>query len=858
MANFRQTLGQQETVAPRDGMKRLCALKRIYSCYIKPVRYLGIVFTLLAGLSRWGCAASDLEPIARFPIQPGPLAITRPVEPSEPFTVAGARGAIFGEQSGKFEAWLYPVKILSGFHISAELADYPVPIDVSALAATIEVAPAMTTITYSHAAFTVKQRMFAARGESAVVVLFEVASVRPMHLTFRFQPEMQRMWPAPNFGRPNAEWVADGGFYALHTDNPTVSAAIGMPRAKPGILPPYQERPQTYPVEFKLDFNPQTDSGLFFPLLMSLTGGTDRPEDVLRKLGQKIPELYRQSENYYAHFFDTRLSCETPDRNFDDAVRWAEIAIDQGQVKLGDETGLVAGYYESGDSARPGYGWFFGRDSLWTSYAVNSYGDFALTGRALEFLIRRQRDDGKIMHEFSQTAPLVDWKATPYFYAAADSTPLFVMAMEDYVASSGDVAFLKQHWDAVKRAWAFTRAHDSDGDGIYENTEGTGWVESWPGHMPHQEIYLAALDQQSADALSRLAALMHDAALSAAAHRKADEIRAKLPAEYYDRGRKFYAFSRNVDGALDDTATIFPAVAWWSGDLALPDADAMLDRWASSEFSTDWGTRDISTRTPFYDPISYHQGTVWPLFTGWVSLAEYRAGRALAGYQHLMQNAGLTWSQDLGAVTELLSGEFFQPLGRSSSHQVWSSAMVLTPAIRGLFGVESDAVHHTIRLAPHLPADWQAARLRNVPLGDSRVDLEMTREADRLEVRVRSAKPETICLLPQSAARDRDCAAAPATKREIAIPLPAVEIGVPGGLPLPGSPTAQIKAVDEHLDANRYEVTFGAAGGTSYDLTVRMNRPGIHVTGAEFAGSTLRVRFPEGPGYQRVRVAFTW
>ena len=784
--------------------------------------------------------------------------MTRPVEPSKPFTVAGEYGAIFGEQSGKFEAWLYPVKILSGFRISAELADYPVPIDVSALAATIEVAPAMTTITYSHAAFTIKQRMFAARDASGVVVLFEIASIRPMRLTFDFQPEIERMWPAPNFGRPNAEWVSGGGFYVLHTDNPTFSAAVAMPRAQPGVLPPYQERPKTFPVEFKLDFDPKADSGFYFPLLMTLTGGAERPEDELRSLNLKIPELYRQTENYYAHFFDTRLSCETPDRNLDAAVRWAEIAIDQGQVKLGDETGLVAGYYESGDSARPGYGWFFGRDSLWTSYAVNSYGDFALTRRALAFLIRRQRADGKIMHEFSQTAPLVDWKATPYFYAAADSTPLFVMAMEDYISASGDADFLKQHWDAVQRAWAFTRAHDSDGDGIYENTEGTGWVESWPGHMPHQEIYLAALDQQSADAMSRLAALMQDAALSAAARRKADEIRAKLPAEYYDRNRQFYAFSRDADGTLDNTATIFPAVAWWSGSLALPDAGAMLDRWASPEFSTDWGTRDISARTPFYDPISYHQGTVWPLFTGWVSVAEYRAGRALAGYQHLMQNAGLTWTEDLGAVTELLSGEFFQPLGRSSSHQVWSSAMVLTPAIRGLFGVQADAAHHTIRLAPHLPESWQSARLRNVPLGDSRVDLEMTREGDHLVVQGRLAKPEKICLVPQTAARDQDCTEAPAAKREIAIPLPAVEIGLPSDLPLPGSATAQLKAIDEHPDANRYEVTFEAPGGSAYDLPVRLNRQGVRVSGAELAGSALRLRFPEGRGYERAKVAFTW
>ncbi len=130
----------------------------------------------------------------------------------------------------------------------------------------------------------------------------------------------------------------------------------------------------------------------------------------------------------------------------------------------------------------------------------------------------------------------------------------------------------------------------------------------------------------------------------------------------------------------------------------------MFSRWASPEFSADWGTRDISNQTSFYDPISYHQGSIWPLFTGWVSLAEYRAGRPLSGYAHLMQNANLTWAQDLGAVTELLSGDLFQALGRSSSHQMWSSAMVISPLVRGLLGLDWDALNRTLIVRPQLPA----------------------------------------------------------------------------------------------------------------------------------------------------------
>jgi hypothetical protein len=284
----------------------------------------------------------------------------------------------------------------------------------------------------------------------------------------------------------------------------------------------------------------------------------------------------------------------------------------------------------------------------------------------------------------------------------------------------------------------------------------------------------------------------------------------------------------------------------------------MLSRWASSEFSTDWGTRDISVRTPFYDPISYHQGSVWPLFTGWVSLAEYRAGRPLAAYAHLMQNAGLTWTQDLGAVTELLSGEFFQPLGRSSSHQVWSSAMVLTPALRGLFGLNWDALHRTLRIAPDIPAAWDRARLRNVPLGDSRLEVEFTRQTDRLMVRARSAKPEIVCLVDQSAARDQPCHEPAALVHELALPLPEVELGVPGELPLPGSRTTGLKVVGERREAHRYTVDFEALAGSEYDLPLRLNGRNVHTTGAEVSGSTLRLRIPAGIGFERAPVTFTW
>src|SRR4051812_7720523 len=216
-------------------------------------------------------SAAELEPLPSFARPASGLQILTPCAPRVPWTVAGEYGALLGRQNGKFEAWMWPVKILSNFSIRAELADYAVPIDVNALAAEIKVTPAETIIIYSHAAFTIRQHMFAARGSdvpaTGAAVFFEMDAVRPLDVVFSFTPEMLRMWPAPNFGRPNGEWVTKGksGAYVLHTDDPKFSGVLAMPRTKPGIQVPYQEHPQTYPLEFKLSFNPKRDRGLVFP-----------------------------------------------------------------------------------------------------------------------------------------------------------------------------------------------------------------------------------------------------------------------------------------------------------------------------------------------------------------------------------------------------------------------------------------------------------------------------------------------------------------------------------------------------------------------------------------------------------------
>ncbi|ABF39381.1 Glycogen debranching enzyme-like protein [Candidatus Koribacter versatilis Ellin345] len=823
---------------------------------------------LLAALSH--AQQPDFAPIAHFPLTTSPLTIHQRAQERLPFSVTGDTGAILGQQDGSFELWHFPDKVFAHVSIHAALKDYPVPIELNPLAATIDVAPDHTTITYSHAAITVKQHMFLARGlqdAPAPLVMFEIESIRPVTLTIDLDPVMQHMWPALNGNRPGAGWIpmGTGGAYMLETEDPSFYGMIAMPNAQPGIMAPYQERPKDYPLQFILSYDPQRDGNKYFPLLTHVVdGGTLRGQERTSQLTSEIaeiaanlPKYYGASRDYYAHFFDTHLTVETPDPLFDQALRWAEISIDQLKVRKGNEVGLVAGVYPSADSDRPGFGWFFGRDSLWTTFALHSEGDFATSRNALEFLIARQRADGKIMHEYSQSADRVDWPSFPYMYAAADATPLFILAMHDYLRTTGDDAFIQKHWKNIKRAYDFLRAHDSDGDGIYDNSQGTGWVESWPPGMPQQELYLAALDQQATAAIGDLAKTLGDDTLTKSAHDTAESIRTKLNAYLAPDG--IYAFSRNKDGSYDTTPTSYPAVAWWTGELALPNAAKTLDFYAASDLNADWGSRAIAQSNQLYDPISYHQGSIWPLFTGWTAMAEFRAGRSLAGLQHLRENLRLTWEGDPGNVTELMSGKFNEPLGRSTAHQLWSSAMVLTPAIRGLFGIETNVSQHKLFVVPQLPPEWPRAVVHHVPYGDTELDITYQRQGTTLNITVTSAKAIPLCVIPERT--DRMCKVAPATTHTASITLPDVQVSLPDEAPRPGDASHLLRVINQQYEGRKLALTLEAPAGSHQQLPLQMNDPRVKTVtaqGATINKETLEVAFPTGEGFQRQIVTLTW
>jgi hypothetical protein len=186
---------------------------------------------------------------------------------------------------------------------------------------------------------------------------------------------------------------------------------------------------------------------------------------------------------------------------------------------------------------------------------------------------------------------------------------------------------------------------------------------------------------------------------------------------------------------------------------------------------------------------------------------------------------------------------------------MWSSAMIIAPALRGLFGVTCDVPNRTIHVNPNLPVDWEHAQLHHVQFGSASVDLDFERSHGKLTIVAKTAGPESFCLTQDV---NRTCNATPAASHTLVMEEPAVQIGIPTHLPQQGAETQQLKVLDEQLSAHRVLIRFEAQPQSTYDLPVRVNRPHVAVSGGDLIGGSLHLQFPDGKGYQEKSVTFTW
>jgi glycogen debranching enzyme len=700
----------------------------------------------------------------KFTLTKSGLELQRRAQAGTFFDVVGRRSAIAGYENRSIEAWVYPLKILDDFKLSFHLEGYPLDIQGTDTMTSINVRPEATTLTYTHAAFIVRQIIFAPLEEQGLVMLLDIESVLPLTITASFRPRLKLMWPA-GLMTGNLNWDEKEHVYYITEETHHFAGIVGSPGARDISVMPYQEEPRDVPIQFVIAVQKDSMKSHFLPIIIAgSVEGYEKAKETYDRLLSNVEPLFEKNVAHYAQLQNETVQIETPDARLDTAFNWAKVGIDKGVAinpQLG--MGLLAGFRTSGESERPGFAWFFGRDSLWTIFALNAEGDFPTTRTALEFLKKFQREDGKIPHEISQSAALIPWfKDYPYPFASADATPLYVIAHADYWRASGDTEFLKANWGSILKAYRFSSLTDTDANGLIENTKfGHGWVEGGALYPPHEEIYMQGLWVEASRSLAEMAVVMNDRKLADEAQVNALRTTIALEKTYWLDERGFYAFATSEPQVeppvadpgpnrearqarmnelskahLFDEDTILPAVPLWWRVLEDERAQSEIDHLGSGAIATDWGARIISKKSPLYDPLSYHNGSVWPLFTGWSAMGAYRYGRSHVGYQALMANAGLTYTHALGVVTELLSGDFNTPFGRSSHHQIWSEAMVVTPILRGLLGIEVTDGGSILRFAPQLPANWNSVSVRGVRAGASQFDFLLKRTQGRETINI--------------------------------------------------------------------------------------------------------------------------
>jgi glycogen debranching enzyme len=820
--------------------------------------------------------------------KPVTLELSRAARPWEFLDAVGPRAGLFGSENGTMEAWVYPLKIFRDFRLIFHLRDRTIPAEN--FARTVIVRPESSTIVYSGDSFSVRETWFVPLNERGAVIRIEVDSREPLQIEAAFIPDFQLMWPAAiggtysgwdekfhafRFGHEQKKFFALIGSAGAAKSQESYVANYASSALSGFMLPPISSGRQTHVIAIAGSVDSQQQAEATYQVLL-----------------QRSAALEAEAAAHYREYLAKTVRLSLPDTNLQQAYDWSLLSIAKGMVTnpyLG--TGLIAGYRTSGTTQRPGFAWFFGRDSLWTVLALDSAGDFASARTALDFLSKYQRADGKIEHEISQSATLVPWfKDFPYGYASADATPLYIIAMRDYAVSSGDVEFAKEKWDSIWKAYQFLRS-TWDSNGMPQNINvGHGWVEGGPLLPVKTELYQSGLGTEALRALAEVGRLTGQQMVAGELEQMFVRQKARLNELFWSPQKRIFSFALDSSDRRVEIPSVLATVPMWFNVLEADKSNQMINTLADYDHAADWGMRIISSQDQKYDPAGYHFGSVWPLFTGWASVGEYKSHRATAAYANLQANAQLALDGSLGHVTEVLSGDNYVGLSTSSPHQIWSSAMVVSPVLRGLMGLEVSAPEHRLTFSPHVPAGWQQFTMENVRVGAAALDLSYEQSAEQILLRARRQGSGTIELMFSPAispvtevvsvevnnrtAKFQLQPSAVDRHVQIRIPLSSVETAVrvnlrnsfgletPVNLPELGEKSSALKIVSETWAGNRLSLQLSGIAAKTYEVLLYGGAKIASVDGAEVVEDTvsrrLRVKFPAGEGYVKKTVSLAF
>jgi hypothetical protein len=312
-----------------------------------------------------------------------PIDLTGPARPGGYVSAVGRRAVALGSETGSFEVWAWPLKLLYGFELAFKTPLYDQPIAGRDVARLVRVSPAGVTITYAHPAFTVTQRVFAPLHEPAVVAVLEVEAVRPIEIIARFRPALQYAWPAA-LGGQYVFWDDAQKVFVL-SESRQVNAVIAprppwVPttahaRRQASSLSPWAIRARSMRARGAAG-RLTTVRAAGIPIVIAgprRRGMHTRPLPARARRGES---LNRERAEHARRVLDETVALRSPDPVLDLAVPWAHLNLDAALAcnpELG--CGLVAGYGPGGPTGyRPGFGWYFGGDAAINSLAMSSAG----------------------------------------------------------------------------------------------------------------------------------------------------------------------------------------------------------------------------------------------------------------------------------------------------------------------------------------------------------------------------------------------------------------------------------------------------------------------------------------------------
>jgi len=400
-----------------------------------------------------------------------------------------------------------------------------------------------------------------------------------------------------------------------------------------------------------------------------------------------------------------------------------------------------------------GVPWFmavFGRDSLIASYEALPFHP-TLAATTLETLAEHQateRDDfrdaepGKILHELRR-GKLVQLGVDPHgpYYGTHDATPLFLVVLDEYERWTGDDRLVQRLEPAARRALRWIDEHaDLDGDGLleYESRSSKGlrnhcWKDSdrsiqFPdGRIADPPIATCEIQGYAYDARLRVARLArevwNDEELAAEQERRAEQLRERFDRAFWSDDLGYYILALDGGKRQVDSVTSNPGHLLWSGIVPDDRARTVVERLLEDDLFSGWGIRCLSSRMRGYNPLEYHNGTVWPHDSAICAEGMRRYGfrDEAAVVARAVLDAAAAFDQQLPEVFSGFPRDATNvpiPYPGALSPQAWAAAAPLL-ALRTLLGL--DVVDGRLRSRPHVPRELGGIDLRKIPVRGKRI-----------------------------------------------------------------------------------------------------------------------------------------